>query len=110
MYIYEFKDWPRFTWQEKVITKMISDVRLEQGILIGKMSNLGFEFREQILLQVLTEDVIKSSEIEGEILDLEQVRSSIARRLGIDIEHSVYANHNVEGVVDMMLDATQKFH
>lgn len=108
MYIYECKDWPNFRWQEKVITKMISEVRLEQGILIGKMSNLGFEFRDQILLQVLTEDVIKSSEIEGEVLDLEQVRSSIARRLGIDIEKAVYASYGVEGVVEMMLDATQK--
>jgi Fic family protein len=79
-------------------------------MLLGKMSGVGFEFKDQILLQVLTEDVIKSSEIEGEILNLEQVQSSIARRFGIDIKHSVYANHNVECVVEMMLDATQKFH
>jgi Fic family protein len=109
MYIYECKDWPKFIWQEKIIMKMISEVRLEQGILLGKMFDLGFGFRDQVLLQVLTEDVVKSSEIEGEKLDLEQVRSSIAKRLGIDIEHSVYASHNVEGVVEMMLDATQKF-
>lgn len=108
MYIYEYPDWPNFIWQEKIIMKMISEVRLEQGILLGKMSSLGFEFRDQILLQVLTEDVIKSSEIEGEILDLEQVRSSIARKLGIDIEKAVYASYGVEGVVEMMLDATQK--
>lgn len=108
MYIYEYPDWPNFRWQEKIIMKMISEVRLEQGILLGKMSSLGFEFRDQILLQVLTEDVIKSSEIEGEILDLEQVRSSIARKLGIDIEKAVYASYGVEGVVEMMLDATQK--
>lgn len=109
MYIYECERWPNFEWRENVISKKISEIRLEQGKLLGKMSNLGFEFRKQALLQVLTEDVTKSSAIEGENLDLEQVQSSIARKLGIDIAHSVYANHNVEGVVEMMLDATQKF-
>ncbi|MDR2781053.1 MAG: Fic family protein, partial [Holosporaceae bacterium] len=84
-------------------------VKLRQGFLLGKMSGLGFQLQKQALLQVLTEDVTKSGEIEGQSLDLQQVRSSIARRLGIDIENLVYADHDVEGIVEMMLDATQHY-
>ena len=73
------------------------------------MEGLGFRLREEAVLETLTQDVLKSSEIEGEILDRDQVRSSIARRLGLDIGRAAAADRNVEGVVEMMLDATQKF-
>jgi Fic family protein len=109
MFIYEHENWPHFTWQNDVVLNRLSEVKLQQGFLLGKMSGLGFHLQKQALLQVLTEDVTKSGEIEGQILDLQQVRSSIARRLGLHIENSVYADHDVEGIVEMMLDATQRY-
>jgi Fic family protein len=109
MLIYEYEDWPHFTWQSDIVLTRLSEVKLQQGFLLGKMSALGFQLQKQALLQVLTEDVTKSGEIEGQNLDLQQVRSSIARRLGIDIENSIYADHDVEGIVEMMLDATQHY-
>src|SRR5208283_2656338 len=84
-------------------------VRHRQGRLIGRMEGLGFQLKAEAVLQTLTEEILKSSEIEGEVLDKEQVRSSIAPRLGIDIGGLMPADRNVEGVVEMMLDATQKF-
>ncbi len=107
MYIYERQDWPRFRWNQKKIAGRLAAVRHRQGRLIGRMETLGFRVRAEAVLQTLTLDVLKSSEIEGEILNKEQVRSSIARRLGIDTGRLVTANRNVEGVVEMMLDATQ---
>ncbi|GHU20106.1 cell division protein Fic [Alphaproteobacteria bacterium] len=109
MFMYASKEWPNFTWQNDVVLPLLSEVKLHQGFLLGKMSRLGFQLQNEALLTVLTEDVTKSSEIEGENLDLQQVRSSIARRLGLKIENSVYADHDVEGVVEMMLDATQRY-
>jgi Fic family protein len=108
-YIYQLPDWQKFHWNHKALAKQLAAVRHRQGRLIGHMRALGFPLREEAILATLTEDVIKSSEIEGEILDKEQVRSSIARRLGIDVGGLTLADRNVEGVVDMMLDATQKF-
>lgn len=109
MYIHEQKDWPRFYWDKEKLTGLLTEVRFRQGKLIGNMQALGFALREEAMLQTLTQEVIKSSEIEGEMLDRDQVRSSLARRLGIDIAGSVPADRNVEGVVEMMLDATQNF-
>ena len=108
-YIHELQDWPRFRWDEAALTQRLAPVRHRQGRLIGRMEALGFDLRAEAVLATLTEDVLKSSEIEGEILDREQVRSSIARRLGMDIGALAPADRNVEGVVEMMLDATQKF-
>jgi Fic family protein len=109
-YIHELKSWPKFHWsQDKLATQQLAAVRHRQGRLIGRMESLGFGLRAEAMLQTLTEDVIKSSEIEGEKLDKEQVRSSIARRLGMDVGALTPADRNVEGVVEMMLDATQKF-
>lgn len=108
-YIHELKDWPQFRWDHKVLAKPLADVRHRQGRLVGRMQGLGFGLRSEAMLQTLTEDVLKSSEIEGEILDRDQVRSSIARRLGMDIGGLVPADRDVEGVVEMMLDATQKY-
>jgi Fic family protein len=109
MFIYEYEEWPNFSWQNDIILMRLSEIKRHQGFLLGKMSNLGFQLQEQALLRILTEDVTTSSEIEGQILDLQQVRSSIARRLGFNIENSVYADHEVEGIVEMMLDATQHY-
>lgn len=108
-YIYEHEDWPSFRWASERLTDRLAAVRHRQGRLIGQMESLGFALRAEAVLQTLTEETLKSSEIEGEILDKEQVRSSIARRLGLDIAGLVPADRHVEGVVEMMLDATQKF-
>jgi Fic family protein len=109
MYIHELDDWPRFRWNNKTLAKLLAEVRHRQGLLIGHMGALGFNFRQEAVLQTLTADVLKSSEIEGEKLDAEQVRSSIARRLGMDIGGLKAADSNVEGVVEMMLDATRHY-
>jgi Fic family protein len=108
-YIHELPNWPRFRWDSDGLAKQLAAVRLRQGRLIGRMQALGFRQQEEAVLATLTQDVLKSSEIEGEILDREQVRSSIARRLGMDIGALPAADRNVEGVVEMMLDATQNF-
>jgi Fic family protein len=106
-YIHERPDWPEFRWDHKVLAELLAAVRHRQGRLVGRMEALGFQHRSEATLTTLTEEVLKSSEIEGEILDREQVRSSIARRLGMDIGGLVPADREVEGVVEMMLDATQ---
>lgn len=108
-YIHDLRGWPDFRWDEGVLAQRLALVRHRQGRLIGRMEALGFDLRAEAVLTTLTEDVLKSSEIEGEILDKEQVRSSIARRLGMDIGALAPADRHVEGVVEMMLDATQKY-
>lgn len=108
-YLHEQKNWPNFTWdQQKLLPKLVA-VRHRQGRLIGRMEGLGFILRNEAVLETLTLDVLKSSEIEGEKLNPEQVRSSIARRLGMEIAGAVPSDRDVEGVVEMMLDATQNF-
>jgi Fic family protein len=109
MFIHELKDWPRFYWNRERLAESLAAVRHQQGRLIGHMEALGFNLRQEAVLQTLTEDVLKSSEIEGERLDPAQVRSSIARRLGMDIGALKPADRNVEGVVEMMLDATRQY-
>jgi Fic family protein len=108
-YIHELKDWPKFHWSHETLATRLGGVRHNQGRLIGKMEALGFQLRAEAVLQSLTEEVITSSEIEGEVLDQDQVRSSIARRLGIDIGALAPVDRDVEGVVEMMLDATQGY-
>lgn len=107
-YIYEHSNWTKFTWQDKSINVVFGEVRLMQGKIIGQMNTLGFSAKEEATLTALTLDVVKSSEIEGELLNYDQVRSSIARRLGINIAGLVPSNRHIEGVVEMMLDATQR--
>lgn len=107
-YIYEHENWTDFTWQNQAIQKVFGEVRLMQGKLIGQMNVLGFSAKEDATLSALTLDVLKSSEIEGELLNKDQVRSSIARRLGINTAGLVPSSRHIEGVVDMMLDATQR--
>lgn len=108
MYIHENKAWPQLTWKERDLVRLLAEVRHLQGRLLGRMETLGFELREEATLQTLTQDVLKTSEIEGEKLDAQQVRSSIARRLGMDIASALPIDRNVEGIVELMLDATRK--
>lgn len=108
-YIHAREDWPRFRWNRKRLAERLAGVRHEQGRLLGRMESLGFKLRQEAVLRTLTEDVLKSSEIEGEKLDAGQVRSSIARRLGMDIGGLKAADRNVEGVVEMTLDATRHY-
>lgn len=108
-YIHQLHEWPQFRWREDEISTQLATVRHRQGRLIGRMEALGFELRSEAILATLTNDVLKSSEIEGEDLNRDQVRSSIARRLGMDIGGLVHSDRNVEGVVEMLLDATQNF-
>lgn len=108
-YIYEYSNWPNFTWNEKEIQEILGKVRHLQGKIFGQISALGFLIKEETMLSTLTLDVLKSSEIEGEILNYEQVRSSIARKLGLDYAGMIHSDRYVEGVVEMMLDATQNY-
>ena len=108
-YIHERPDWPKYTWDQQKLAPTLVAVRHRQGRLIGRMEAIGFPLRKEAVLETLTLDVLKSSEIEGEVLSPEQVRSSIARRLGMDIAGAIPADRHVEGVVEMMLDATQNF-
>ena len=108
-YIHENPDWPNLRWDNTELLPLLADVRHRQGRLLGRMEGLGFRLRAEASLTTLTSDVIKSSAIEGAQLDAAQVRSSIARRLGLDFAGSVRAGPDVEGVVEMMLDATQKY-
>lgn len=108
-YIHELNDWPKFRWDDEAIASPLAEVRHRQGRLVGRMESLGFKLREESVLSSLTEEVVKSSDIEGERLDREQVRSSVARRLGMDVAGMVPADRDVEGVVEMMLDATQNY-
>lgn len=106
-YIHQYKDWTAFEWNNDELIQVLGEVRNQQGKLVGKLEILGFDLKEEANLMTLTEDVIKTSEIEGEILDKDQVRSSIARRLGIDIQGLIPSDRNVDGVVEMMIDATK---
>ena len=109
-YIHELVGWPRFTWDSRTLAPLLSEVRLRQGLLLGKMRGFGLPSRWTATLKVLTEETIKSSAIEGVVLDPENVRSSLARRLGLDVGGlKDHKDRNVDGVVEMMLDATQKF-
>lgn len=108
-YIHQLQEWPRFYWDQDNLAAPLAAIRHRQGRLLGRMEGLGFALQKEAELETLTLDVLKSSEIEGEKLDPEQVRSSIARRLGLDIGGTEPTDRYVEGVVEMMLDATQNF-
>ena len=108
MWIHEHHNWPNFTWDAGKLASKLADIRHRQGRLLGKMEGLGFELKREASLSTLTSDVVKSSAIEGENLNPKEVRSSIARRLGIDIASPMPVNQDVEGIVEIMLDATQQ--
>jgi Fic family protein len=107
-YIWQQNDWPQWAYDHERLAPLLARVHLAQGHLMGRMHDLGLDLRDQAALRVLTEDVLKTSEIEGETLSPESVRSSIARRLGVDIGALAPADRHVDGVVDMVLDATQQ--
>lgn len=108
-YIYMSKDWPRFAWNAERLVAHLSAARYEQGLLLGRMKDLGYHLKNEATLNALTEETVKSSAIEGEELDEESVRSSLARRMGLEVAGTHLADRNVEGIVDMMLDATQHY-
>lgn len=109
VYIHQLTNWPKFTWNQEIIGPLLTAVRHRQGLLLGKMEGIGFNLQAEANLHTITLDVIKSCEIEGDILNPDQVRSSVARRLGIDTGGILIpADRHVEGVVEMMLDATQQ--
>ncbi len=109
-YIHQLNIWPQFGWDYEKIAALLGPIRHRQGRLMGRMEALGFALQSEAVLQTLTLDVIKSSEIEGDVLDANQVRSSIARKLGLEIAALVPSDRHVDGVVDMMLDATQNYN
>src|SRR5438045_1968164 len=109
LFIHERSGWPSFSWDSDELAGPLAQARHEQGKLLGKMEALGFELRSEASLTVLTSDVVKTSAIEGESLNPLEVRSSIARRLGLDAAGLPMAGRDVEGIVEVMLDATQNF-
>lgn len=106
-YIWQQNGWPHWTYDHRRLAPLLAQVHLAQGHLLGRMHDLGFDLRDQATLRILTEDVLKTSEIEGEKLNPGSVRSSIARRLGVDIGALAMVDRHVDGMVDMVLDATQ---
>ncbi|WP_316399253.1 DUF4172 domain-containing protein [Bradyrhizobium sp. 33ap4] len=109
-FIHELQDRPHFTWDAAKLAQRLAAVRNRQGRLTGRMEELGFKLKTEANLEALTEEVTKSSEIEGEVLSRDQVRSSLARRLGVDIGALTPAERNVEGIVEMMVDATGNYN
>ncbi len=110
MYIHQLNHWPEFSWQTDKLYPKLGEIRFRQGKILGQMQALGFKLQEETMLQTLSMDVAKSSEIEGKLLNIDQVRSSIARRLGLEIAGTVSVEREVDGVVEMMLDATQHYN
>lgn len=107
-FLHERAGWPAFTWDASAIAHELASIRHRQGRLLGRMEALGFDLRSEAGLAVLTSDVVKSSAIEGETLDPNEVRSSLARRLGLDCAGLPRPSRDVEGVVEMLLDATRQ--
>jgi len=107
MYVYQRPNWPNFTYDDESLLKLLGDVRHLQGKIVGKMEAFGFDLRKEASFTTLITDIIKTSEIEGEVLSKEQVKSSLAKRLGIEIAGLVHTDRNVDGIVDMLVNATQ---
>jgi Fic family protein len=108
-YIHQLAEWPHFQWDRDAIDPLLTDVRHRQGRLLGRMESLGFDLQQEAELETLTLEVVKSSEIEGEHLNPDQVSSSVARRLGMDVGGAEPVDRGIEGVVEMMLDATKNY-
>src|SRR5579871_1298260 len=108
-YIYNDKAWPKFIWDSSRLVSSLSTARYNQGLLLGKMQDLGYQLQNEATLSALTEETVKSSAIEGEELNPESVRSSLARHMGLEVAGTRPADRNVEGIVEMMLDATQHY-
>ncbi len=107
-YLWELPDWPRWVYDRQRLTPLLTQVHRAHGHLLGRMVDVGMGLRDEATLRALTEEVLRTSEIEGEKLDTASVRSSIARRLGVDIGALAPSDRHAEGVVDMILDATQQ--
>ncbi len=110
MYIHEQKDWPDFTWDEAGLSPLLAEVRHEQGLLLGQMTSLGFDLKEEASLFVLTQDAVNTAEIEGEILNPRSVRSSIARKLGLNDASPTPSGRDVDGLVEVLIDATKNYN
>jgi Fic family protein len=108
-FIHQLPGWPSFSWNHARVAGALASARHLQGRLSGRMEALGFPVQADAVLQTLTEDVVKSSDIEGETLDADEVRSSVARRLGMDVGGLKPTDRHIDGVVEMMLDATQRY-
>jgi Fic family protein len=108
-YIHERKDWPRFTWRVDALAELLPAVRYQQGLLLGRMRALGHPLQKEATLAALTEETVKSSAIEGEVLNPESVRSSLARRMGLSVAGAALIDRNIEGIVEMMVDATRNY-
>src|SRR5215470_10693343 len=108
-YLYINKDWPHFRWDAERLVPYLSAARYKQGLLLGKMQDLGYRLKKEATVAALTEEIVKSSAIEGEELNPESVRSSLARRMGLEAAGTQPVDRNVEGIVEMMLDATQNY-
>lgn len=106
-YIHQIPDWPNFTWDKLLVSNILAEVKKLQGLILGKMEMVGFELQQEAVLETFTNDILKSSEIEGEILNLEQVRSSIAKKLGIELGGYVKSNKHIDGFVEILIDATK---
>lgn len=109
IYIYQQPEWPRLHWRDEELAGRLAEIRHRQGRLIGRMESIGFRLQQEAMLDTLTADVVKSSEIEGEFLDAGQVRSSVARQLGLDIGGLRPPDRSVDGIVELMLNATQSY-
>jgi Fic family protein len=110
MYIHEQEDWPDFTWNEAQLSPLLAEVRHEQGLLLGKMTSLGFALKEEASLLVLTQDAVNTAEIEGEILNPRSVRSSLARKLGLDDARPTPSGSDVDGLVEVLIDTTKNYN
>jgi len=108
-YIYEYDGYPKFTWDKDAILSLLTRVSLLQGKVLGKMQQFGFGVQQDAMLNALTEEITKSSEIEGEILNSEQVRSSLARQLNINLEKETRPSRHVEGIVEAVIDAVSNY-
>ena len=106
LYIWQAPDWPQWRYDLAVLARPLTEVSRAQGLLLGRLADVGAATRDQASLLALTDDVVKTSEIEGEHLNVASVRSSIARRLGVDIGALAPVDRHVEGVVEMVLDAS----
>lgn len=109
MYIHQTKDWPNFSWDKDAINAKLAKVNKAAGFLAGRLSTIGFDAQMNAAVETLTHDILASSEIEGVVLNSDQVRSSVARRMGVHIVGDVEPSHYIEGVVEMMMDATLKY-
>jgi Fic family protein len=108
-YIHEQPGYPKFTWDKDLIVNLLTSVSVLQGRILGKMQQFGFGIQQEAMLNAMTEEITKSSEIEGEILNSAQVRTSLARRLNINLEQETTSSHHIEGMVDVLMDAVQNY-